>query len=98
MQGNKNCTIVFNYSHVSGQLVSNINSLMSTVLVQGNPLHRDVSRIIINWDMINNICTSYKNKVCDKAMMVLIFCLWCNQCSVKVAGTPKAGVNCLWSV
>ena len=58
-----------------------INSLISTVLVQGNPLHCDVSRIIINWDMINNICTSYKNEMCDKVMMVLIFC---NQCSRSV--------------
>ena len=37
--------------------VFHINSLISSVLVQGDPLHCDVSRIIINWNMINNTCS-----------------------------------------
>ena len=42
-----------------------INSLISSVLVQGDPLHCDVSRIIINWNMINNNCSCFYKEKAD---------------------------------
>ena len=49
--------ITSSYSNSLIMTVFHINSLISSVLVQGDPLHCDVSRIIINWNMINNTCS-----------------------------------------
>ena len=62
------------------------NSLISTVLGQGNPLHCDVSRIIINWDMISNICMQYEN-LCELSACAVYVPLCCFRLIATAAHT-----------